>query len=115
MARFYGEIGYVHTVEDPVGSGIWKDHVVECSYYGDVVSNNRMLQPGSSVNSDISVGNSISIMADAYAREHIFAMRYARWQGALWTIDNVDVVRPRLLLRLGGVYNGQTAATSGSS
>lgn len=109
MARFYGEVGYGTTVEK--SRGVWVDDVIEYPYRGDVVRNSRRLEDGESVNDNISVGNSISIVADAYAREHIFAMRYVRWQGALWKIVEVEVVRPRLLLRLGGVYNGPKAAT----
>jgi hypothetical protein len=109
MARFYGEIGYAgETVEEPAGSGVYVDVITEYPYYGDVVINSRNLETGVSVNDDISVGNSISIVADAYAREHIFAMRYISWQGVLWTVQQVTEVRPRLLLRLGGVYNGPT-------
>lgn len=108
MARFHGEIGYGETVENPPGSGNWVDGVTEYPYFGDVVRNTRSLENGSSVNDDISVGNSISIVADAYAREHFFAMRYVKWQGARWKIVEVEDVRPRLLLRLGGVYNGPT-------
>ena len=84
------------------------DGITEVPYFGDVVLNTRNLETGVSVNDDISVGNSISIVADAYANEHIFAMRYIKWQGVLWKIVSVEVVRPRLLLRLGGVYNGPT-------
>jgi hypothetical protein len=28
--------------------------------------------------------------------------------GTLWTLSNVEVQSPRLVLRLGGVYNGPT-------
>ena len=109
MARFYGEIGYAgETVETSPGSGKWVDVVVEFPVYGDVVRNARGLEDGTSVNDDISVSNSISIVADAYAREHFFAMRYVRWQGALWKVIDVEVAHPRLLLRLGGIYNGPT-------
>lgn len=107
MARFHGEIGYAHESIE-TAPGVWEEQIIEYPYYGDVVRNTRALVGGTSVNDDISVGNSISIVADAYAREHIFAMRYIRWQGALWKIEEVEVVRPRLLLRLGGVYNGPT-------
>ena len=89
----------------------WVDHITEIQYYGDVVRNTRRLQEGMSVNDDLSVSNSISIVADAYASEHFFAIRYVRWAGSLWKVSDVEVQRPRLLLRLGGVYNGQTAAT----
>lgn len=113
MARFYGEIGYGEAVE--TNPGVYADNIIEYPYYGDVVRNSRALENGQSVNDDISVGNSISILADAYAREHMFAMRYIKWQGALWKILEVEVVHPRLLLRLGGVYNGPKASPPSSS
>jgi hypothetical protein len=113
MARFFGEIGYAgDTVK--VGPGKFVEQIVEYTYSGDLVRNSRNLVNGESVNDDVSVTNSISIVADAYANEHIFAMRYVRWQGALWKIVEVEVVRPRLLLRLGGVYNGPKAGTTSS-
>jgi hypothetical protein len=109
MAKFYGAVGYADgTVESPSGSGIFVEQIVEKFYYGDVVRNTRKLDEAEKVNLDISVGNSISIVADAYANEHFFAIRYVSWQGALWTVSNVDVQSPRLLLRLGVVYNGPT-------
>lgn len=113
MARFFGNIGFGHTGE--VSPGVFEDHVTEYPYYGDVVQNTRGLEIGESVNDDITVNNSISIMADAYAREHIFAMRYINWQGVLWKVTSVTEQRPRLLLRLGGVYNGPTSGPSESS
>lgn len=109
MAKFYGKIGFGHTQETPAGSGVWVDDIVEYSYYGDIVKNARKLDSTEHLNSDISVSNSISIVADAYAREHFFAIRYIEWAGALWTVSDVEVQSPRLLLRLGGVYNGPTA------
>ena len=57
---------------------------------------------------DITVRNSISIVADPYANEHFFAIRYVAWAGSLWRVTDVEVQRPRLLLRLGGIYNGPT-------
>lgn len=107
MAKFYGVIGYGESQE--VRPGIWEDGITEQSYYGDVVRNSRRLEDGDTVNNDISVGNSISIVADAYANEHFFAMRYIKWAGTLWVVSDVTVQSPRLILRLGGVYNGPTA------
>lgn len=107
MAKFYGEIGYGESVE--AAEGVWKDVITVRNHYGDVLRNSRTLREGEKVNNDLSVGNSISIVADAYANEHFFAMRYIKWAGTLWTISNVDVQSPRLILRLGGVYNGPTA------
>lgn len=107
--RFYGKVGYGETVENPADSGVWVDNIVEFTYIGDVIRNTRKLSDGEYLNNDLSVNNTISIVADQYANEHFFAIRYVEWAGALWTVSEVEVQSPRLLLRLGGVYNGPTA------
>lgn len=104
MKRFFGKVGYGETVE--TAPGIWKDEITEIAYYGDITRNTRQLQNGLKVNDDLTVNNYISIVADPYANEHFFAMRYVEWSGTLWNITNVEVQSPRLLLTLGGVYNG---------
>jgi hypothetical protein len=105
--KFSGEIGYGNSEE--TSPGVWEDTITERHYFGDVIRNTRKLQDGSKVNDDISVQNSISIVADAYAGENFFAIRYIRWAGALWKVTDVEVQSPRLILRLGSVYNGPTA------
>lgn len=106
MAKFHGEIGYGTSVES--SPGVWEEGIVERTYFGDVLKSARQEKDGESVNDDITINNSISVVADAYANEHIFAIRYVRWMGTLWKVPNVEVQSPRLLLRLGGVYNGPT-------
>lgn len=113
MAKFSGKIGYA-TESVEIRKGVWKDEIVERQHFGDVIRNTRQLTEGESVNDDLSVSNSISIVADAYAREHFFAMRYIMWAGTLWTIKDVEVQSPRLLLRLGGVYHGPKAVVPGT-
>lgn len=110
MARFHGRIGYGESVES--APGVWEDLITELSYYGDVVRTQRNLREGESLNFDLSVQNSISIIADAYANEHFFAIRYIEWAGVLWTVSAVEVQSPRLILRLGEVYNGPTPAVA---
>lgn len=107
MAKFYGKIGYAQTTE--TAPGVYEESITERSYYGDVVQNRRTLRDEDQVNPVLSLSNSISIVADAYAREHFFAIRYVQWAGVRWTVDDVEVQPPRLLLRLGEVYNGLTA------
>lgn len=107
MAKFYGEIGYGFSVES--APGVWKDEITERSYYGDVIRNTRQVREGEYLNNDLSVSNSISVVADAYLNEHFFAIRYIKWAGILWTVSDVEVQSPRLILRLGEVYNGPTA------
>lgn len=107
MAKYHGKVGYGVPVE--TAPGVHENAIVEREYYGDVIRNSRSLAEGENLNFDLSVSNSISIVADAYANEHFFAIRYVEWAGALWTVQNVDVQSPRLILRLGEVYNGPTA------
>ena len=104
MARFHGKVGYGDPVE--TSPGVYDDVIIEKTYYGDVLRNTRSLAEGENVSFDISIGNSISIVADSYATEHMFAIRYVEWEGALWTVTAVELQRPRLLLTLGEVYNG---------
>jgi hypothetical protein len=107
MAKFQGVVGYGQNVQTK--PGVWQDVITEKSYFGDVVRNTRQLREGEYLNNDLTVSNSISIVADAYASEHFFAIRYVEWAGTLWTVTEVEVQSPRLLLRLGGVYNGPRA------
>ena len=106
MTRFSGVVGYGSTIEEPSGSGIWVDDIVEYSYFGDVVRDTRKLEPGEHLNSEISVQNSISIVADAYANQHFFNIRYVELYGKKWTVTSVEVRSPRLILSIGEPYNG---------
>src|SRR5690349_17052588 len=108
MARFFGQIGF--GVPTEVVSGVWEDVVVERDYYGDIIRNIGRQQDGDYLNKDIAINNSISILADAYVNEQYLAIKYIKWNGALWTINSVEVRRPRLILELGGVYDGPTPA-----
>lgn len=107
MARFYGNVGYSETIE--TSPGVYTEQPVEYPYYGDIEKDTITLKNGQYLNSDISVGNSISIIADAYAYEHFYAIKYVNWAGTNWSVSTVTVNSPRLVLRLGGVYNGPTA------
>lgn len=107
MAKFYGKIGY--GISTQTAPGVWEDVIVEQPYYGNVIRNSRGVREGDKVNNDLTVGNSISLVADAYANEHFFAIRYIEWAGALWVVGDVVVESPRLILRLGGIYNGPKA------
>ena len=113
MARFSGIVGYAYENVE-VKPGVWVDQIIERKYFGDIVRNSRRLDEVEKVNMDISVGNSASIVADAYASEHFFAIRFVEWAGVCWVATDVTVERPRLLIRLGGVYNGPRAEAPGT-
>lgn len=108
MAKFHGKIGYAQTTE--TAPGVHEEEIVERGYYGDFVQNRRLLHTGDQVNPIVSSGNSISIVADAFAYEQYFAIRYVEWAGVYWTVSDVEVQRPRLILHVGEVYNGDKAS-----
>lgn len=108
MSRYYGAVGYAETVDTGV-PGVWSpDAITTRYYYGDVIRNTRRWEKGEGLNDDLNVNNQISILADAYALNHFFDIRYISWMGTNWKVTNVEVQPPRLLLTIGGVYNGPT-------
>lgn len=104
MAKFYGLIGYAETAK--TAPGVYEDKIVEYPYYGDLIRNTRQLQSVETLNDDINVSNEISIVADPFARENFHRMRYVTFMGAKWKISKVEVGYPRLILTIGGLYNG---------
>jgi hypothetical protein len=110
MPKFHGRVGFGESAE--ASPGVYTDSIFEQSFYGDVIRQSRQLQQADALNENILVGNSISIVGNAYALEHSFAIRYVEWAGELWNVSNVEIQHPRLVLYLGGVYNGPTAAAS---
>ena len=106
MAKYYGQVGYAVTTE--TSPGIWEESIIEKNYYGDLIRNNRRLSNGEGTNDNIEISNTISILADPFAKQNIYAMRYATFQGTKWKVASVDVDYPRLNLSLGGIYNENT-------
>ena len=104
MTKFFGKVGYGFSEE--TAPGVWRDRMVEHEYYGDVIRDTRITRDGDKVNDDLTIGNSFKIVADKFAWENFYAMRYIEWMGSLWKIKEVEVQTPRLLIRVGGVYNG---------
>ena len=108
MAKFYGAIGYVEDQE--TAPDVHNQIPIERKCKGDLIQNFRRLENGLDVNDNIVLSNSISIVADAYAINHMHAIRYVKWRGTNWKVNTVDGSNPpRLKLSLGGVYNGPTA------
>ena len=48
---------------------------------------------------------------NAFAIENLQCMKYVEFCGAFWKINSVDIQMPRLILRIGGAWNGETATT----
>lgn len=104
MPKFYGNIGYAISKE--TAPGVWTEDIVERQYFGDIYRNTRKLQSGNQVNDSIDISNEISILSDPFANENFHSMRYITYMGAKWKVSSVEVRYPRLILTVGGLYNG---------
>lgn len=110
MAKYHGKVGFVAFPEKTPGVNV--EDPTEREYFGDVYRNTKRWAKGTDANPDLTVNNQISIVADQYARDNLYAIRYVSWMGTLWSISNVDVQYPRLILTIGEVYNGPTPRSS---
>lgn len=104
MAKFYGSIGFAETVETE--PGVWVEEMTVRPYYGDLVRNTRRLENSGGVNDNVNISNDISIIADPYANHNFHSIRYIEFMGVKWKVSNIEVRYPRLILTIGGVYNG---------
>lgn len=115
MAKWFGNIGFEDVIETPEGSGIHKPQIVVKQYQGDLIRNYKRFDSGDKVNDDLNISNEFSIIADLYAYENFHKMRYIEYMGAKWKITGVDAAqRPRLVLTVGGVYNGENGPSTRS-
>lgn len=106
MGRFYGNIGF--NVPGETAPGVWSDSYIEHhAYFGDVTRDYRNLETsGSNVNSSPNLNTIIAIVGDEFSFEHIPDMRYVEYLGSKWTIKTVEPKDRKLILTIGGVYNG---------
>ena len=104
MAKFYGAIGYVSQIETV--PGVWEDQKTEKNCRGDAPLNQQRWQSSEKTNDDITLDNSISIIADEYAYANFGYIKYIVWQGQKWKVQSIAINRPRIVLQIGGLYNG---------
>lgn len=104
MARFHGSLGFAKTEE--TAPGVWSEVVTEHAYQGDILRNYQRWQSSENLNENITISNRISLIADAFAYDNLEYIRYILWEGTKWKVKAIEIQRPRLILDVGGVYNG---------
>lgn len=105
MAKFYGEIGFTETKE--TSPGVWEEGILTKKMYsGDLLSFNVRSFTSGKVNTDITISNRISIVADPFANKNLSSMAYVKFKGVKWKVESIDVEYPRIIISLGGIYNG---------
>lgn len=105
MAKYYGTIGYAAEVE--AESGVWINDIIERKYRVEILKHSLRYQSSGQVNDNVNISNRFSIVADSYAKENSHLMKYVEFMGTKWKISEITVEYPRLILTIGGVYNGQ--------
>lgn len=109
MARFFGKVGYA--VEEEKRPGVWiNNQIREVDYIGDVVNVRYKHNTSDKITDDLGVTDEISILADEFAFEHCSNIKYVWYIGARWKVTSVKVRRPRIILQLGGIYNGESTS-----
>lgn len=113
MGRYYGKIGYAITTERmtddviPKHTGIFEEQIIEKYYYGDTTKFGSRRISNDELNDDIKITSAISILADAFAYQNFSHIIYAELMGVKWKVTQATPERPRILLTLGGEYNGE--------
>jgi hypothetical protein len=105
MAKWFGKIGYAETVETTPGVYTPQETIRE--YYGDVIRySTRWATNPDSTNDNLTINVQVSIVADPFANDKFYSMKWIELSGTKWKITNVEPQFPRLLLTLGGEFNG---------
>lgn len=105
MAKWFGKVGYI--INEETEPGVWEHVVTEQQYFGDLLSNMTKWVTSNKVNDDLNVANRISIVADPFAYQNFSSIKYIEYMGELWEVSSVEVKHPRIILTVGGVYNGK--------
>lgn len=104
MARYAGLVGYGEQVE--TAPGVWttvnKSHMMN----GNLIRQNADIRESDKVNDDITLNHRVSLIGDAYAFDNYFNMKWIDIDGRKWKVSSVEVQRPRLIVSLGGLWNG---------
>lgn len=104
MAKFFGKVGFIRYEETP--GSVFKEVTTEKPYYGDIIKLSKRFERSDKLTDDLTLSNEISIVADAFAYENFQYIRYINYLGANWKVTSATVERPRIVLQIGGVYNG---------
>ena len=111
MARYHGKVGFL-IPKDNQETGIAEPEVVEKPFFGTVLEHVRRWETTEHINDNLTVANQIAITADDFAFKYASSIAYVEYMGGLWKVTSIRVKRPRIILTLGGVWNGQTPVSS---
>ena len=104
MPKCSGIIGYALVEETQ--PGVWDENISEKKYFGDLIIDNRRIVDKSEINDNINISNNISIVSNSFMSDNMAFMRYITFMGSKWKISSLDIKPPRIIITIGGLYNG---------
>lgn len=104
MSKCSGVIGY--TLVGETQPGVWAETITEKKYYGDIVRDNRRIVDQGDINGNINISNNISVVSNSFMLDNMAFMRYITFMKSKWKISSVDIKPPRIIITIGGLYNG---------
>lgn len=102
MAKFAGLVGYV--TQGETTPGVWSPVEKPVMMKGDLIRQSSS-QNGDKVNSDVTLGHRVSLMADSYAMDNYFDIKWVQINGKKWSVTSIELQRPRIVVTLGGLWN----------
>ncbi len=109
--KFSGKIGFWEGDQE-ISPGVYKPKIIEKRYTGNITRNFRKFNPvENQQNKNLTLNNQVSIISDLYLRNNWASIKYILWNGVKWSVNTIDVGFPRLVLEIGGVWNGEETIT----
>ncbi len=110
--KFAGNVGFWLTA-DETKPGIFEDHMVEKYYTGDINrAFNKWGARSEATTDELSLNNQVSILGNLFAFEKWPSIKYVKWNNICWKVNTVEIRYPRLILEIGGVWNGEVPETT---
>lgn len=94
---------------EEIERGTWiPEEIFEKQMVGEIYRNTRRASKNKTdgVADDIVFSTYISIILNPFVKENLTNIKYAEYLGTKWKITDLEIQYPRLLLTLGGVWNG---------
>ena len=107
MAKWYGVVGYITTEETE--PGVWKEVVTETKLFGDILEYSSRWSSSNKVNDDTEITARISVIASPFAYQNFSKIKFAEFMDTVWEVRSASPQDRRLILSLGGCYNGERA------
>lgn len=107
MAKYSGMLGVVSDSEETT-PGIWESpSVKEIKATGDLLSYRKEFSVrDDSTNDDVLVNNQVSVVMSKEVFDNLSNLRYLTMNGSRYKITSFDIQRPRIVLTIGGLWNG---------